>query len=62
MFPDADTPNRLFNGVPFKDLHTFNIRVSPNNTIISLTDNKGNEVTFIFCLFLIVCFRRSKAN
>ncbi|XP_018568531.1 uncharacterized protein LOC108908863 [Anoplophora glabripennis] len=40
-FPTIDTPNKLFNGVAFKDLPIFNIRVSPNNTIISLTDAKG---------------------
>ncbi|GAB1866548.1 30S ribosomal protein S11, chloroplastic [Camponotus japonicus] len=41
LFPDADTPNRLFNGVPFKDLHIVNIKSSPNNTIFSFTDGKG---------------------
>ncbi|CAG9813545.1 unnamed protein product [Phaedon cochleariae] len=40
-FPDFNTPNRLFNGVPFKNLPIFNIRVSKNNTIINLTDAKG---------------------
>ncbi|KAJ8925408.1 hypothetical protein NQ315_009240 [Exocentrus adspersus] len=40
-FPDIDTPNRLFNGIAFKDLPVFNIRVSPNNTIINVTDAKG---------------------
>nr|CAI5857558.1 unnamed protein product [Callosobruchus analis] len=41
IFPTLDLPNRLFNGIPFKDLPIFNIRVSPNNTIISFTDAKG---------------------
>ncbi|KAF2881379.1 hypothetical protein ILUMI_24793 [Ignelater luminosus] len=41
LFPDEDTPNRLFHGTPFKELPIFNIRVSPNNTILSLTDYKG---------------------
>ncbi|CAH2005783.1 unnamed protein product [Acanthoscelides obtectus] len=41
IFPTLDLPNRLFNGVPFKDLPIFNIRVSPNNTIVSFTDAKG---------------------
>lgn len=41
IFPDADTPNRLFNGIPFKNLPIMNIRVSPNNTIVSMTDYKG---------------------
>lgn len=42
-FPDIDTPNKLFNGIPFKDLPIFNIRVSPNNTILSLTNSKGKD-------------------
>lgn len=42
LFPDENTPNRLFNGVPFKDLPIMNIRVSPNNTIIGLTNSKGD--------------------
>ncbi|XP_059610187.1 small ribosomal subunit protein uS11m [Phlebotomus argentipes] len=41
MFPDADTANQLFNGVPFKELPICNIRVSKNNTIITMTDHKG---------------------
>ncbi|GLV36193.1 mitochondrial ribosomal protein S11 [Carabus blaptoides fortunei] len=41
LFPDETTPNRLFNGIPFKEIPVFNIRVSPNNTILSLTDQKG---------------------
>lgn len=41
IFPDAELPNRLFNGIPFKQLPIFNIRVSPNNTIVTLTDYKG---------------------
>lgn len=41
MFPDEDTPNKLFNGVPFKDIPVCNIKVSPNNTIISVCDAAG---------------------
>lgn len=41
IFPDAELPDRLFNGTPFKQLPIFNIRVSKNNTIVSLTDYKG---------------------
>lgn len=48
-FPTIDTPNKLFNGTAFKDLPIFNIRVTPNNTIISLTDAKGNFNNFV-CL------------
>lgn len=38
MFPDKNTPNRLFNGVAFKNVPIVNIKVSRNNTIINLTD------------------------
>ncbi|XP_014487376.1 PREDICTED: 30S ribosomal protein S11 [Dinoponera quadriceps] len=41
LFPDIDTPNRLFNGVLFKELHIINIKSTPNNTIMSFTDYKG---------------------
>ncbi|XP_017017663.1 uncharacterized protein mRpS11 [Drosophila kikkawai] len=41
FFPDASTSSQLFNGIPFNELPICNIRVSPNNTIISVTDYKG---------------------
>ncbi|KAH8359108.1 hypothetical protein KR093_004295 [Drosophila rubida] len=41
FFPDASTATQLFNGIPFNELPVVNIRVSPNNTIISVTDYKG---------------------
>ncbi|XP_043278865.1 28S ribosomal protein S11, mitochondrial [Venturia canescens] len=41
LFPDENTPNRLFNGVPFKEIPIVHIRVSHNNTIVGLTDHKG---------------------
>ncbi|KAH8306125.1 hypothetical protein KR018_002155 [Drosophila ironensis] len=41
FFPDANTATQLFNGIPFNELPICNIRVSPNNTIISVTDYKG---------------------
>ncbi|CAG9759951.1 unnamed protein product [Ceutorhynchus assimilis] len=41
LFPTADSLNKMFNGVPFKDLPIVNIRVTSNNTIISFTDSKG---------------------
>ncbi|XP_017130717.1 30S ribosomal protein S11 [Drosophila elegans] len=41
FFPDASTATQLFNGTPFNELPICNIRVSPNNTIISVTDHKG---------------------
>ncbi|XP_046403994.1 28S ribosomal protein S11, mitochondrial isoform X3 [Ischnura elegans] len=41
IFPDENTPSRLFAGIPFADLPICHIRASPNNTIISVTDSKG---------------------
>lgn len=41
IFPDENTPTALFNGVPFKDIPIVHIRVSKNNTILSLTNPKG---------------------
>uniref|UniRef100_A0AAG5CQL3 28S ribosomal protein S11, mitochondrial n=1 Tax=Anopheles atroparvus TaxID=41427 RepID=A0AAG5CQL3_ANOAO len=41
IFPDANTPTTLFYGVPFNEVPICHIRVSPNNTIISITDAKG---------------------
>ncbi|KAH8419074.1 hypothetical protein KR222_003424 [Zaprionus bogoriensis] len=41
FFPDASTATELFNGTPFNELPICNIRVSSNNTIISVTDYKG---------------------
>ncbi|XP_017141438.1 28S ribosomal protein S11, mitochondrial [Drosophila miranda] len=41
FFPDAAIATQLFNGMPFNELPVCNIRVSPNNTIISVTDYKG---------------------
>uniref|UniRef100_A0A1Y1NEB2 28S ribosomal protein S11, mitochondrial n=2 Tax=Photinus pyralis TaxID=7054 RepID=A0A1Y1NEB2_PHOPY len=41
IFPDINTPTRLFYGIPFKDIPICNIKVSKNNTILCLTDAKG---------------------
>lgn len=41
FFPDIQISHQLFNGIPFAELPVCNIRVSPNNTIISVTDFKG---------------------
>nr|CAG4649701.1 EOG090X0DZ9 [Scapholeberis mucronata] len=41
LFPDRNTPNKLFDGVRYADLPICHIKSSPNNTIISLTDSTG---------------------
>lgn len=49
IFPDENLPNKLFNGVPFRELPIFNIRVTSNNTILSLTDSKGTPKIIRSC-------------
>ncbi|XP_043686484.1 30S ribosomal protein S11, chloroplastic [Vespula pensylvanica] len=41
LFPEEDTPNWIFKGIPYKELPIINIRATRNNTILSLTDYKG---------------------
>lgn len=41
MFPTVDSENRLFGGIPFKNLPIVNFRVTHNNTIMNLTNDKG---------------------
>ncbi|XP_077258001.1 mitochondrial ribosomal protein S11 [Temnothorax americanus] len=45
LFPDKDTPNRLFNGVPYKELHIINIKSTPNNTIMTFTNFSGKVLS-----------------
>lgn len=42
LFPEEDTPNWIFKGIPYKELPIVNVRATHNNTILSLTDYKGN--------------------
>lgn len=46
IFPDETTATKLFNGIPFNEIPVCNIKVSPNNTIINITDHKGNLARF----------------
>ncbi|XP_029156570.1 uncharacterized protein LOC114929258 [Nylanderia fulva] len=41
LFPNEDTPNRLFDGRPFKDIHVVNIKSTPNNTIMNFKEGRG---------------------
>jgi len=54
FFPDASTATELFNGIPFNELPVVNIRVSPNNTIISVTDYKGKLRNYYEIVIVIV--------
>lgn len=49
MFPDINLPDRLFNGIPFKELPICHIRVSKNNTIVSFTDYHGKLMLINSC-------------
>ncbi|XP_015180235.1 PREDICTED: 30S ribosomal protein S11 [Polistes dominula] len=41
LFPDENTPNWIFKGIPYKELPIVNINATPNNTHLNLTDHKG---------------------
>lgn len=41
MFPDENTPDLLFDGVRFADLHIVHIQIHKNNTKMGVTDSKG---------------------
>jgi len=43
IFPTAETPDQLFDGIRFADLPICHIKTSPNNTIIMITDTTGTE-------------------
>lgn len=44
MYPDENTPTRLFNGIPFRDVPICNIKASKNNTIITISNAKGESI------------------
>ncbi|XP_054006803.1 30S ribosomal protein S11 [Hylaeus anthracinus] len=44
LFPDASTPDKLIDGVPFKLLPIINIKATPNNTIMSATSFNGKGI------------------
>jgi small subunit ribosomal protein S11 len=50
MYPDENTPTRLFNGIPFRDVPICDVKASKNNTIISVSNAQGGSfiITFFF--------------
>lgn len=42
IFPSLNSDDVLYDGVPYKKLPIINVRVSRNNTVISMTDCDGN--------------------
>lgn len=55
MYPDENTPTRLFNGTPFRDLPICDIKASKNNTIISVSNAQGGSFIIIFKSTLLQC-------
>lgn len=49
IFPTCDSQNRLFGGIPFKNLPIINIRVTKNNTIFNFTNAKGEPAIIRSC-------------
>lgn len=49
MFPDENTPSRIFNGIPFSHIPVCSIKVTKNNTIIRLCDHENKCIVFRSC-------------
>ena len=49
IYPDASTPTTLFHGIPFNEIPIVNIKTSPNNTIINVTNAKGEPQILRSC-------------
>ncbi|XP_054167212.1 30S ribosomal protein S11-like [Oppia nitens] len=43
-FPTVDTPNQLYDDVPYKDLPVLHIKCTKNNTLFTLTQPHGNFI------------------
>jgi small subunit ribosomal protein S11 len=48
VYPDENTPTKLFNGIPFRDVPICDVKASKNNTIISVSNAQGG---FLFIVF-----------
>jgi len=49
VYPDADTPNILFNGVRYAELPICHIKASKNNTIMHVTNAGGSLIAYRSC-------------
>lgn len=49
IYPDEATPTTLFYGIPFNEIPIVNIKTSPNNTIINITNAKGDPQILRSC-------------
>lgn len=48
-FPDIGLPDRLFGQTAFKDLPICSIRISKNNTIVTVNDSSGKVLAINSC-------------
>jgi len=49
MFPDAETPDKLYDGVRFADIPVCHIKTSKNNTLVHITDSLGEHICYRSC-------------
>lgn len=49
LFPTLESDNLLFDGSPYKELPIINVKVSNNNTIITMTDCAGKVKAIRSC-------------
>ncbi|GLG96937.1 Putative mitochondrial ribosomal protein [Gryllus bimaculatus] len=49
IYPDKSTFSTLYDGIPFSEIPIFNISVTKNNTVFSVTDAKGVVKLFRTC-------------
>lgn len=60
MYPDENTPTRLFNGIPFRDIPICDVKASKNNTIISVSNTQGGFL--LLCLLVSMVFCSSETS
>ena len=56
-FPTKETHSKYeVDGVPYEKLHIVNIKATPNNTIINLTDSKGFILFSTSAVIILIIF------
>jgi len=55
MYPDENTPARLFNGIPFRDIPVCDVKASKNNTIISVCNVQGGFLLLCLLVSMVCC-------
>merc|ERR1711972_17538 len=49
IFPNKETPYKLFNGVQYQDLPIVHLKCSKNHTILTVTDFEGEKIDHHSC-------------